>query len=155
MMFYVFYDKNDFVRFCGTARDLVRRGFFKSVRGVKDTAMKTNKKYPNRVIKIPLPDEYIYNDQLFIDDIELSLNCNLYVPPEDLKKYKEVKQMSSVRIKLNPDKEHVAEMRKAIKENDGYCPCATNKNDDTKCMCLEFRTTGICHCGLYVCERGT
>lgn len=62
LTFYVFYDRNDFVRFCGTARDLVRRGFFKSVRGVKETARKTNKKYPNRVVKIPMTSDEIRSD---------------------------------------------------------------------------------------------
>ena len=55
-------------------------------------------------------------------------------------------------IKLNPNAEHVAKIQKAIKENDGFCPCAIHKTEDTKCMCLEFRTTGTCHCGLYVSE---
>lgn len=54
------------------------------------------------------------------------------------------------------DKEHVAAVRKAIAENDGYCPCKLEKTPDTKCMCKEFRdmitagTPGTCHCGLYV-----
>ena len=39
----------------------------------------------------------------------------------------------------------------AVKKNDGYCPCRRVKNEDTKCMCKEFREggLGICHCGLY------
>ena len=40
----------------------------------------------------------------------------------------------------------------AVKNNDGYCPCAIVKNEDTKCMCKNFRElteNGICHCGLY------
>lgn len=39
-----------------------------------------------------------------------------------------------------------------VAENGGYCPCAIDKNADTKCMCKEFReqkTLGVCHCGLY------
>lgn len=38
-----------------------------------------------------------------------------------------------------------------LKENDGYCPCAIEKNADTKCMCADFRNKkeGFCHCGLY------
>ena len=33
-----------------------------------------------------------------------------------------------------------------------YCPCSVIKNDDTICMCKEFREMkeGTCHCGLYV-----
>lgn len=46
----------------------------------------------------------------------------------------------------------------AIKNNDGYCPCAIDKNKDTKCMCKAFRDKiiegyiGECHCGLYRTE---
>lgn len=58
-------------------------------------------------------------------------------------------------IKLNSDRKLVDEIRDALKENDGYCPCAVSKNDDTKCMCKDFREQieqripGKCHCGLY------
>lgn len=38
-----------------------------------------------------------------------------------------------------------------VKQNNGYCPCAIVKNEDTKCMCKEFReqVTGDCHCGRF------
>lgn len=56
-----------------------------------------------------------------------------------------------MKIKISEDKEFVAEMRQALKDNEGYCPCALEKTPDTKCMCKEFRemTEGTCHCGLY------
>lgn len=59
------------------------------------------------------------------------------------------------KIRLNDDKEHVAEIQKALKENDFYCPCAMVKNEDTKCMCKSFREqeSGLCHCGLYFKEN--
>ena len=52
----------------------------------------------------------------------------------------------------NPDAALVREMRVALAANDGYCPCMVEKNDDTKCMCKEFREAeaGPCHCGLYI-----
>lgn len=55
-------------------------------------------------------------------------------------------------IQLSPDKEFVHEMRKKIKDNNGYCPCSILKTPDTKCMCKEFREmeSGTCHCGLYI-----
>lgn len=55
-------------------------------------------------------------------------------------------------IKLNPDKEIVKEVRKALRENNGYCPCVLEQTEDTKCMCKEFREmeSGECHCGLYI-----
>ena len=42
---------------------------------------------------------------------------------------------------------------KAVKENNGYCPCELIKNDDTKCPCKIFReqnTDGECHCGRFL-----
>ena len=58
-----------------------------------------------------------------------------------------------MQIKVNPDEELVAEIRKAIQENDGHCPCSIVKSDDTLCMCKAFRDKeepGECHCGLYI-----
>lgn len=54
-------------------------------------------------------------------------------------------------IKLNPDKEKAKEVLQAVQNNEGYCPCKLIKNEDTKCMCLEFRKQkeGLCHCGLF------
>ena len=52
----------------------------------------------------------------------------------------------------NPDFLHRKKIEEAIKENDGYCCCALEKNDDTKCMCKDFREQekyGFCHCGRY------
>lgn len=57
-----------------------------------------------------------------------------------------------MKIRENEDKNHVKMIREALADNDGYCPCSIVKNDDTKCMCKEFReqhTPGKCHCGLY------
>lgn len=60
-----------------------------------------------------------------------------------------------VKVVMNPNKDFVKEFRNKIKENDGYCPCSIVKNEDTKCMCKEFRSQiknnaiGECHCGLY------
>ena len=36
-------------------------------------------------------------------------------------------------------------------QDNGFCPCSLEKNEDTKCMCKEFRemASGTCHCGLY------
>ena len=57
-------------------------------------------------------------------------------------------------IKVTQDKELENTIRKALKDNDGYCPCRVQKTEDTKCMCKEFReqTNGECHCGLYYKE---
>ena len=57
-----------------------------------------------------------------------------------------------MRIVKSNDKELVEELTKKLKENGGYCPCNLLKNQDTKCMCKEFREQekGPCHCGLYI-----
>lgn len=57
-----------------------------------------------------------------------------------------------MRITVNPNKEIVQQTREKIKANDGYCYYYKIKNEDTKCMCKEFReqtVDGYCHCGLY------
>lgn len=55
------------------------------------------------------------------------------------------------KIILNDNPSLVAEIREALKENAGYCPCKLVHTPDTKCMCKEFREQeeGVCHCGLY------
>lgn len=60
-------------------------------------------------------------------------------------------------VKVTKTKNGNKILQKVI-ENDGYCPCRIDKNEDTKCMCKEFRiqidakVAGTCHCGLYKIE---
>ena len=57
-----------------------------------------------------------------------------------------------MKIYLNEDSKQVTEIRTALKNNDGYCPCKIDKNNSTKCICEDFRNntdSGFCHCGLY------
>lgn len=65
-----------------------------------------------------------------------------------------------MKIRLNSDKELVRNVREGLKQKGGYCPCVIAKNDDTKCMCKEFREQiadpdfeGYCHCMLYYKEK--
>lgn len=60
-----------------------------------------------------------------------------------------------MKIRSNPNKELVKEIREKLKENDGYCPCKIIKNEDTKCICKEFIEQGLgpCHCSLYIKEE--
>lgn len=57
-----------------------------------------------------------------------------------------------MRIKVSDNKELVENIRTKLKENGGYCPCRIERNEDTKCICKEFREqkSGECHCGLYI-----
>lgn len=64
--------------------------------------------------------------------------------------------MKELRVIQNPDADYAKDVRKKLKQNNGYCPCRLEKTDETKCMCKEFRDmldkgeTGMCHCGLYI-----
>lgn len=58
-----------------------------------------------------------------------------------------------LKIIKNPDKTMSDTLIMALKENHGYCPCQIEQNEDTKCICKDFReqnTVGECHCGLYI-----
>ena len=57
-----------------------------------------------------------------------------------------------MRIIQNPDKDYVEKIKAKLKANSNYCPCVLVKNEDTKCMCKEFREMeeGMCHCGLFI-----
>lgn len=60
-----------------------------------------------------------------------------------------------MKIKVYADKETEKIIRQAMKEAEGHCPCvfALARNEDTKCMCKEFREAPVgtvCHCGLYI-----
>lgn len=60
--------------------------------------------------------------------------------------------MKEFDIFKNPSEEEYNEITEAVKLNDNYCPCLSYKNDDTKCMCKEFRDskdTDFCHCGRF------
>lgn len=64
------------------------------------------------------------------------------------------------KVRLNSDKEVVKAIKEGLKKKGGYCPCRIEKNEDTKCMCKEFRAQiadpdfeGYCHCMLYYKEK--
>lgn len=64
------------------------------------------------------------------------------------------------KIKLNENPEIVARIREGLKQKGGYCPCRITRNEDTKCICKEFREQvadpefeGYCHCLLYYVEK--
>ena len=58
----------------------------------------------------------------------------------------------NMKIKTTEDIELANQIRAKLRENSGYCPCKIIKNEDTLCMCKEFREqdVGECHCGLYI-----
>lgn len=57
-----------------------------------------------------------------------------------------------MKILLNPDTNKVAEIKEAIKNNEGYCPCRLAKIKENRCICKDFSEQteeGYCLCGLY------
>ena len=59
-------------------------------------------------------------------------------------------------IEFNKDKEIVKVIQEGLKRKNGHCPCRIEENEDTLCMCKEFREQikdsnfeGYCHCRLY------
>ena len=60
-----------------------------------------------------------------------------------------------LKITYNQDKQIVDKILDALDKNNGYCPCKLEKNNDTKCMCKEFKEQkeGYCHCGLQIKEN--
>lgn len=57
-----------------------------------------------------------------------------------------------MRIEQIKDKQKVAIIRQKIRQNDGYCPCKSIKDDTTWCPCDSFLNgpLGECQCGLYI-----
>jgi len=56
------------------------------------------------------------------------------------------------------DTDRTGSIKKAVDENDWYCPCIVHKSPDTLCMCKEFRDSFAnldkgesvsCRCGRY------
>ncbi|MBQ4650976.1 MAG: ferredoxin thioredoxin reductase catalytic beta chain [Firmicutes bacterium] len=63
-------------------------------------------------------------------------------------------------VRLNEDKELVADIRSGLAAKGGYCPCRLQRTEDNKCICKEFREQiadpdfeGYCHCMLYYKSR--
>jgi hypothetical protein len=55
-----------------------------------------------------------------------------------------------MRIKLNTDSKKVEEIRKAVEENKGYCPCKIERVINNYCPCRDFRYKLECCCDLYI-----
>jgi hypothetical protein len=63
-----------------------------------------------------------------------------------------------LKIIKNPDKEIYEKMSKAVKENNGYCPCLILQDESTKCICNDFKeqnVVGPCHCNRYIKVKDT
>ncbi|MGN1051032.1 MAG: ferredoxin-thioredoxin reductase catalytic domain-containing protein [Acutalibacteraceae bacterium] len=65
-----------------------------------------------------------------------------------------------MKIRYNENEEIVKSVKEGLKKKKGYCPCRLQENEDTKCMCKEFRQQiadpdfeGYCHCMLFYKEK--
>ena len=65
-----------------------------------------------------------------------------------------------MKIRLNEDESIVKTVQEGLRKKNGCCPCMLEVNEDTKCMCLDFRNKikdpnfeGYCHCLLYYKEK--
>ena len=61
-----------------------------------------------------------------------------------------------MKVSFNENKKVVELIQEGLKKTGGYCPCRTERTEDFKCMCKEFRDQikdpefeGYCHCMLY------
>lgn len=59
-------------------------------------------------------------------------------------------------VEFNKDEKIVKLIQEGLKRKNGHCPCRLEENEDTLCMCKEFRDQindpkfeGYCHCRLY------
>ena len=59
-------------------------------------------------------------------------------------------------VEFNKDEKIVKLIQEGLKRKNGHCPCRLEENEDTLCMCKEFREQiddpnfeGYCHCRLY------
>lgn len=58
-----------------------------------------------------------------------------------------------LKIFPNPDKEVYESVTKEIKANDGYCCCRIVRNENTRCVCKDFKeqqTEGLCYCERFI-----
>ena len=60
--FYVFYDENDFVKYCGTAKELVQMGYFPNTKSVNIRASKIRKKKTKGFVVTMTLEGEIVND---------------------------------------------------------------------------------------------
>lgn len=64
------------------------------------------------------------------------------------------------KVRLNENELVVQTVREGLKRTGGYCPCRTERKEEYKCMCEEFKQQiedpnyeGYCHCFLYYTEK--
>ena len=95
----------------------------------------------------------IINYLLYLTNYDnIIIKFGRFIPNDTLHKDKvlgvELVSNNQYAVKLNKD---VHDVLKALKENDGYCPCMLGKNDNTKCCCKGFQKqkSGECHCGIF------
>ena len=61
-----------------------------------------------------------------------------------------------MKVIFNPNEAVVNAVKEGLKKTGGYCPCRTQRTEEFKCVCKEFKEQiadpefeGYCHCMLY------
>ena len=64
------------------------------------------------------------------------------------------------KVRLNENELVVKTVKEGLKRTGGYCPCRTERTEEFKCMCRDFKEQiedpnyeGYCHCFLYYTEK--
>ena len=64
------------------------------------------------------------------------------------------------KVRLNENELVVKTVKEGLKRTGGYCPGRTERTEEFKCMCREFKEQiedpnyeGYCHCFLYYTEK--
>ncbi len=65
-----------------------------------------------------------------------------------------------MKVTLNTNEAVVKAVKEGLERTGGYCPCRTQRTDEFKCICKEFKEQiadpdfeGYCHCLLYYKSR--
>ena len=54
-----------------------------------------------------------------------------------------------IRINKKKTVEEIDQLRQAVRNNKGYCPCKVEHIPENRCICSELLNNHICECGLY------
>lgn len=135
------YSEDDIVIYTGYNEDEIKEKYLEQLSGFKNIIIKFGRYIPD--------DTPVYDEVL---GITLASSNQYAKRLEDVITHV-IGPVTVTKVIINSELTHeeIESIKLKLKENGGYCPCRIRKNEDTKCMCKEFREieSGICYCGLY------